>query len=651
VIRQVLLTDLERESVVTGRRPLAAWYGVLGELMGLGSPGLQLPAVTHPFDFDQLRSRTGRAQADGPLISVVMPVFAPDVGLITAVRSILDQTWQHLEVLIIDDASPEATRHRFEEVAALDERVRVIRKPRNDGTYSARNTALTAARGLFITGQDADDWSHPERLERQARPLLGDRSLVATLSRCLRVTDDLRASSLRASGSSPTRVNSSSLMFRRTEVMHRLGYYDRVRKGADSEFIFRLRAVFGGAATAELRECLALVRLAQGSLSRSDFLPGWHHESRIWYREMYTHWHRGFRRDQDGFLAIGSLERPFPAPQGFTPGPQETLELDDVFIADLRYLGREQEQVLIEARRRAALGRRVGLAHLERLGTFEPAQLPFQPTILQALFDGEFTVVEWSRDLVAKEIVVWPADLLEYHSALRPPWRIGRVNLVADATLPLSRLSETLGSWAAGAAWATTNLPAEHGVELLVPPTGGSVGADSPAPAGSGLSFAGRLGPGRHRSDVVVLRPAAAGPADPLILRLVDALRDQGATARVVDVNEAVRAEAPPAASGDELDGAGRDPDTPMAALTAVVLPAQGGRDPATAAMVAAALAGSQPAVVLRAAFQDGDVLQLLVAVILSASMWWRLHRPSVPPSGPCPHHLCRPTGRTVSWR
>ncbi len=535
VIRRMLLADLEREAVVAGQRPMAAWYGAMQELMQVGSLGFELPHHSEAFRFDALRSKVDGEPVDGPLISVVMPVFAPDAGLVTAVRSILDQTWQHLEVLVVDDASPSETRHVFGEVAALDERVRIISRPRNGGTYAARNTALAAARGDFITGQDADDWSHPERLERQVRPLLGDGSLVATLSRCLRVTDDFRASSLRASGSSPTRMNSSSLMFRRTEVMHRMGYYDLVRKGADSEFIFRMRATFGKPAVRELPDCLALVRLVTGSLSRSDFLPGWQHESRVWYRELYTHWHREIRRGDDPFLALERGARPFPAPASFVSKDAGLLELDDLLVADLRYLQTEQQRLLATARRLAAQGRRVAVAHLERFDTLEPVRRNLHPAIVDALCEGEFALAEWSREVAAEHVVFWPAELVEFHGERQARWRAGRVSLVVEESLPLASLPASLLRWQAAASWVASNVGVEDGIDVVALPDRGAAGERQPEEQ-LPLQPVGSFGPSfDHREIVLAVESMDQGSPPPQLTSVVEACAERGIRLRIVD--------------------------------------------------------------------------------------------------------------------
>src|SRR5699024_1715823 len=107
-----------------------------------------------------------------PLVSVVLTVFQPVRSrLLTSVHSILDQTWKNLEIIVVDDDSGDTFHEIFREVEELDQRITVIRAPENMGTYVARNIGYQASKGDFITGQDDDDWSHPERIAYQVRAM------------------------------------------------------------------------------------------------------------------------------------------------------------------------------------------------------------------------------------------------------------------------------------------------------------------------------------------------------------------------------------------------------------------------------------------------------------------------------------------------
>src|SRR5699024_7310953 len=93
-------------------------------------------------------------------VSVILPAYNAETGLHVAIESILNQTWENLELIIVDDCSPDGTYDVAKRYEALDERVKVLQTPVNSGPYIARNIGLKAATGAFVTINDADDWSH-----------------------------------------------------------------------------------------------------------------------------------------------------------------------------------------------------------------------------------------------------------------------------------------------------------------------------------------------------------------------------------------------------------------------------------------------------------------------------------------------------------
>ena len=256
----------------------------------LPPPGLTI-ADGRGTAFDRIVA--GRAQRVGHphRITTIVTTFRPGEELITAVRSLAGQTWTNHEILVVDDGSPAGHDGVLACAAALDPRVRILRLPRNTGTYVARNAGLDVATGEYVTFQDSDDWSHPLRLERQVAPLLADPAIFSTTSACLRVTPALRLS--RVGYPQLRSYNLSSLMIRRERALRRVGRLDPIRKGADAEYVERARAVFGRAATRHLDgEALALIRLSTGSLSSPDYRPGWMHPARRSYRSAFQAWHR-----------------------------------------------------------------------------------------------------------------------------------------------------------------------------------------------------------------------------------------------------------------------------------------------------------------------------------------------------------------------
>ena len=90
-------------------------------------------------------------------ISVVVPAWRAEKTLAATLDSILCQTWREIEVLVVDDASPDGTLALAQRYASRDERVRVLAQPENGGVSNARNRGVREARGEWIAFLDSDD--------------------------------------------------------------------------------------------------------------------------------------------------------------------------------------------------------------------------------------------------------------------------------------------------------------------------------------------------------------------------------------------------------------------------------------------------------------------------------------------------------------
>ncbi len=101
----------------------------------------------------------------GPLVSVVIPSYQRERAVVDAVRSVLDQSFTDLEVLVVDDASTDGTVAAVEGLG--DDRVRVLRQAQNQGAGAARNRAMREARGRYVAFLDSDDVWLPDKLALQ----------------------------------------------------------------------------------------------------------------------------------------------------------------------------------------------------------------------------------------------------------------------------------------------------------------------------------------------------------------------------------------------------------------------------------------------------------------------------------------------------
>jgi len=109
----------------------------------------------------------------GPTVSVVISVYNDVDRVESAIRSVLEQTYQNLEVIVIDDGSSDGTSDLLDRIAATDTRMRVLHQP-NTGLTRALIRGCSEARGDFIARQDSDDWSYPQRIAEQVALLEAD---------------------------------------------------------------------------------------------------------------------------------------------------------------------------------------------------------------------------------------------------------------------------------------------------------------------------------------------------------------------------------------------------------------------------------------------------------------------------------------------
>ncbi|WP_436526965.1 glycosyltransferase family 2 protein [Actinoplanes sp. HUAS TT8] len=417
-VRHEILTD-RANPFRHARRSHRLWLRLFR--LGLPSPGIRLDGRDHRPAFDRLCTAPVTPIERPELISVVVTAYRPGEGLLTAVRSILAQSWRNLEVLIVDDASPPEFATVLDAAVALDpRRVRVLRQASNSGTYVARNTGLDAATGRFTTFQDSDDWSHPRRLELQVTPLLRDPGLVASTSDGRRVTDDLTLTRLGRRGG---KLNPSALLFRRDAVLETVGYLDVVRKGGDSEYIDRITAAFGARAVRHRPEHLALIRLSGGSLSRAEIRPYWIHPARAAYRSGYLAWHRRIASGEAAaFRPKDGSGRPFPAPPHLlrSASDQEPIQTYDVIMAaDWRAPGETQRSALAEIEALVSRGLRVGILHLEDWRRPSRERLPVHHTVQDRVNSGRVGQVVLTDAVQCGLLLVRQAEVLRYPPAER----------------------------------------------------------------------------------------------------------------------------------------------------------------------------------------------------------------------------------------
>lgn len=113
-----------------------------------------------------IQSETGIMPEHEDLVSIIMPSYNTEKYIAKSIKSVLTQTYQNWELLIVDDCSTDNTDKVVEPYLA-DSRIRFFRNEQNSGAAVSRNRALREAKGRWIAFLDSDDLWKPEKLHRQ----------------------------------------------------------------------------------------------------------------------------------------------------------------------------------------------------------------------------------------------------------------------------------------------------------------------------------------------------------------------------------------------------------------------------------------------------------------------------------------------------
>ena len=113
-----------------------------------------------------------------PLISVIVPVYKVEKYLSRCVKSIIDQTYRNLEIILVDDGSPDRCPVMCDAWTEKDSRIKVIHKS-NGGLSDARNAGMKVANGELIGFVDSDDWIAPDMYQSLYEAMKADNSDIA----------------------------------------------------------------------------------------------------------------------------------------------------------------------------------------------------------------------------------------------------------------------------------------------------------------------------------------------------------------------------------------------------------------------------------------------------------------------------------------
>jgi len=115
-----------------------------------------------------------------PIVSVYLPTHNRAELLARAIQSVLRQTFTDFELIVVDDGSTDITPVVIQQFVKDDHRVKGMRSDKSQGAPTARNMAIQAATGIYITGLDDDDEMKPKRLEQLLANFRPEYSLISS---------------------------------------------------------------------------------------------------------------------------------------------------------------------------------------------------------------------------------------------------------------------------------------------------------------------------------------------------------------------------------------------------------------------------------------------------------------------------------------
>jgi glycosyltransferase involved in cell wall biosynthesis len=462
--------------------------------------------------FDRILCGAGSRIEHPVKVTVIVPTYMSGPRIDAALASVTAQSWQNLEILVMDDCSPAENDRHLEAWARRDDRVRIVKLEENAGTYVARNIAMSRyATGDLVTVHDDDDWSHPRKIETQVRHLLANPDELANVSLLSRATEDLKFTRI---NNNPVflQPNYSSLMFWRERVTQELGYWDLVNRSADAEYFDRIAALTGRKIPVAGRSAMSFLRVREGSLTSGEIWRGYFDVRRAWYRHAYRKWHTE-RLASGESLFVGTDNRDaraFSAPVGMlgSKHTQDVCEVDVVYATDFRFPGGNSSLSSEEIDLLLKRGLRVGLMQID--SPLNGATAAIYDRILELSRHENCLVVSPLENVRAPLTLVRHPTVMQFVNGQRSGLETGKVVVIVNHSP-----AETGGQGSVyDMADVISNVKKMFGVEPIVAPESGIIreGLRGRVPSEILTSFEWRGIVGRRADAPRRLRPDRGAP-------------------------------------------------------------------------------------------------------------------------------------------
>ncbi|MGP9632704.1 glycosyltransferase [Halomonas sp. AOP43-A1-21] len=303
-----------------------------------GFSGIRRKDKTKPLSIDNVVGLPAEKVRGAKKVSIIMPIYNAGEQVRIAIESLLAQTYENIEIIAVDDCSPDNTLDVLKALEQEDPRVKVIQPPLNGGGYAARNYGLTFATGDLLTTHDSDDWSHPQKIATQVAYLEAHSEVMGCSVHWIRAQNNLSFTQNWRPVKRLIHWSQSSFMFRK-EVREAIGEWDHVRIGGDTEYIWRMQAQYGEKSLAKIfaDTPLAFALDEESSLTRTKatHVRTVYFGLRHIYREICAWWHATQRNLN---VTDAKTKRAFPAPRTMFERSDEPLSFDTVIAGDFSRL-------------------------------------------------------------------------------------------------------------------------------------------------------------------------------------------------------------------------------------------------------------------------------------------------------------------------
>lgn len=240
----------------------------------------------------------GEIVRDPNKVSVIMTNYNCENLIERSIKSVLNQTYRNLELIIVDDNSSDNSLNVIKKIADSDGRIRVFKNLERRGTYWSKNSVIQKTSGSYITMIDSDDYDIPQKIEKQIS-YFKDQKIV-----CVTCSNDRKVSEF-SNETEKIVFGYPSMMFR-YKVFEEIGFYDTVKFGADSEFYDRVLLKYGKKSIIFINEVLQI------SPRRSEGLTNIVPEGGMIRKEYVKNYQKWHNNTNQFYVDFPQKIRPFP---------------------------------------------------------------------------------------------------------------------------------------------------------------------------------------------------------------------------------------------------------------------------------------------------------------------------------------------------